>query len=69
MEINNKISDGVVSLNQITDPKSGSADCKSAPADLNKIDKYTEKRRIICEQHVLIKYVKNGVPSLLITIF
>jgi hypothetical protein len=45
MEINNKISDGLVSLNRITDPKSSSADCKSAPAALNMIDKYTEERR------------------------
>jgi len=44
MEINNKISDGLVSLNWITDPKLRVADCKSAPAALNKIDKYPEER-------------------------
>lgn len=67
--INNKISDDVVSLNRITDPKSRGANCKSAPAALNKIDKYPEEQSITSEQHALIKYVKNGVPSLLITIF
>jgi hypothetical protein len=45
MEINNKISDGLVSLNRITDPKLRGAVCKSAPAALNMIDKYPEERR------------------------
>jgi hypothetical protein len=44
IEINNKISDGLVSLNQITDPKSSSADCKSAPAALKMIGEYPEER-------------------------
>jgi hypothetical protein len=45
MEINNKISDGLDSLNRITDPKLRGADCKSASAALNMIDKYPEERR------------------------
>jgi hypothetical protein len=44
MGINNKISDGLVSVNRITDPKLSSADCKSAPAALKMIGEYPEER-------------------------
>ena len=36
---------GVISLKRITDPKSSGADCKSAPAAFNMIDKYPEEQR------------------------